>query len=599
MRKYLTFLLLLFHALVLAQNEPDWAGNVVWYQIFPERFHNGDPNNDPRIGDQIHSWPHDTTAPWQIHPWNSDWYELQDYEKSTGKDFWWNVQRRRYGGDLEGILQKLPYLVELGIGAIYLNPLFMAPSHHKYDGAMYHHIEPTFGPDPEGDRKIIAQEDPLNPHSWQWTKADLLALRFIRECHNYNIRIIFDGVFNHLGVSSFAFSDLQRKGRKSIYADWFTVKNWPEDGGELQYEGWFGIPDLPEIREDSNGIVKGPKEYILNCTRRWMDPDGDGNPSDGIDGWRLDVAFCINHRFWKDWRKFVKQINPDAYLTAEVIDSISKVRPYLEGDEFDAVMNYNLGFALAGFFIGDQPMSPASFDSMLTSLRGAFQTSPYIQQNLFDSHDTNRMASHVVNGERKKYRNWGEYFGWSQSKNPAYNTRKPNDEEKNIQKQIIAFMMCYVGAPMFYYGTESGMWGANDPDCRKPMVWPDTKYNPECVNPDQSKRGVCDPVFFDEDLARYIRSLIHLRNSSGALRNGTYKTIISSTNDDLFGFERKKDDEHYIILFNRSNIKRIVELNFPEKTMFKNIFTNQTLQGASGKIKINLYERGVVILRQL
>src|SRR5690606_36161528 len=138
--------------------------------------------------------------------------------------------------------------------------------------------------------------------------------------------------------------------------------------------------------------------------------------------------------------------------------------------------------------------------STLSVLRGAFKTSPYIQQNLFDSHDTNRMASHVVNGEKKQYRNWGEYFGWSQSKNPGYLTRKPNEKEIKIQRQIIAFMICYVGAPMFYYGTEAGMWGANDPDCRKPMVWPEMKFSPECVNPDQRKKGVCDPVFYDQNM---------------------------------------------------------------------------------------------------
>ena len=131
---------------------PQWAKEVVWYQIFPERFCNGDTKNDPTIETLYGSWPHDTNSDWQVHPWTSDWYELQPYEKNNGKDIWYNLQRRRYGGDLQGIINKLDYIKELGIGAIYLNPVFEAPSLHKYDGATFHHIDPNFGPDPEGDR---------------------------------------------------------------------------------------------------------------------------------------------------------------------------------------------------------------------------------------------------------------------------------------------------------------------------------------------------------------------------------------------------------------------------------------------------------------
>lgn len=125
---------------------PTWAKKVVWYQIFPERFRNGDTKNNPKVEDIKGSWPHDHTSPWKLHPWGSDWYELQDYEKKNGKDVWFNIQRRRYGGDLQGILDKLDYLQELGVTALYLNPVFTAPSMHKYDGATYHHVDPTFGP---------------------------------------------------------------------------------------------------------------------------------------------------------------------------------------------------------------------------------------------------------------------------------------------------------------------------------------------------------------------------------------------------------------------------------------------------------------------
>jgi cyclomaltodextrinase len=132
---------------------PSWAAGVVWYQVFPERFCNGDTANDPTFADLRGAWPHDSILPWHVHRWTSDWYELQPYEKANGKDIWYNISRRRYGGDLQGIIDKLDYLNDLGVGAIYLNPVFTAPSLHKYDEACYHHIDPTFGPDRNGDTR--------------------------------------------------------------------------------------------------------------------------------------------------------------------------------------------------------------------------------------------------------------------------------------------------------------------------------------------------------------------------------------------------------------------------------------------------------------
>ena len=191
---------------------PDWAKGIVWYQIFPERFWNGDPQNDPRLEDQRGAYPHDLTQPWQIHPWTSDWYELQPYEQANGKGFWHNVQRRRYGGDLQGILDRLDYLQSLGVGGLYLNPVFESPSAHKYDGATYHHVDPHFGPDPQGDRQLMAAEPPgPDPARWVWTAADRLLLQLIAEVHRRGMRIILDGVFNHMGLNSWAFRDVQQQ----------------------------------------------------------------------------------------------------------------------------------------------------------------------------------------------------------------------------------------------------------------------------------------------------------------------------------------------------------------------------------------------------
>jgi glycosidase len=572
---------------------PVWAKSAVWYQIFPERFRNGDKSNDPKLENIKGSWPHDSTSPWQIHPWTSDWYELQTYEKKNGKDIWFNIQRRRYGGDIQGIFVKLDYLQDLGVNAIYLNPVFDAPSLHKYDGATYHHIDPNFGPDPEGDRKIIASETPDDPSTWQWTSADKLMLKLIREVHRRNMKIIFDGVFNHMGINSFAFKDVQAKQQNSRFKDWFTIKSWddPKNGTKFDYEGWFGVRELPELREDENGIVKGPKDYIFAATRRWMDPEQNGNLEAGIDGWRLDVAFCIKHGFWKDWRKLVKSINDQAYLTAEVIDSISVIKPYLKGDEFDAVMNYNFAFASSEFFINQKDKITASeFDRRLKKLRSAFAGGvQYVQQNLFDSHDTHRLGSHVANPDIGLYRAWADFFEKSKGSNPKYNTSKPTEEQIKIQKLCAIFQMTYLGAPMIYYGDEAGMWGANDPDCRKPMLWDDMTYSEEVFLPDQTKKKQHDKVEFNKDLFSHYKKLISLRNANPALQLGDYKTLLTDDGKELYGFSRSYKGETIFVVLNNSNSEQTVSIPVKGKVSYKDEMNSGSIYDkGKGKIKLTI-----------
>ena len=162
---------------------PAWAKEAVWYQIFPERFFNGDKSNDPKPIDLEGGWPYDVPSGWQTNPWICDWYKVKQWEVKDGHDFYWNAGVRRYGGDLQGIINKLDYLQKLGITAIYLNPMFESPSLHKYDASMYHHIDNNFGPNPEKDRKIWAEENPGDPSTWKWTTADQLFLKFVKECH--------------------------------------------------------------------------------------------------------------------------------------------------------------------------------------------------------------------------------------------------------------------------------------------------------------------------------------------------------------------------------------------------------------------------------
>jgi len=563
---------------------PEWSKGIVWYQIFPERFSNGDATNDPKVTDQNGAYPFDDTSAFQIHPWTSDWYQLQPYEQQNGKDIYYNLQRRRYGGDLQGIINKLDYIQSLGVNAIYLTPIFWSPSSHKYDALCYHHVDPTFGPDPDGDVAMMAKENPLDAKTWVWTKADLLALKLIKEVHARKMRIIFDGVFNHMGMKSFAFQDVEKNQQASPYSDWFSVDSWNDaaKGTTFQYKGWFGVKTLPEFKEDNSGIVAGPKQYIFNATKRWMNPMDKGIKN-GIDGWRLDVAYDVGHPFWKDWRKWVRSINPTAYMTAELVYPIEKTRSYLEGDEFDATMNYNFAFIVHDFFIQETTASTVTqFDAKLKELREAFGNDVALNmQNLMNSHDATRLASAVANPDGKKFGDWGDYFNWSQkSNNKTYNARKPTPDQIQKQKLIAAFQMLYLGSPMIFYGDEAGIWGANDPDCRKPMLWNDKKYDAETFNPDQSKHDP-DAVVFNQDLFGWYQKFMMLRKKYPSIQLGDYTTIAKDDAKKLYAFSRKYKNEEVIVLINRSDKPVSFTNERLKSNKYKEVFTRKAMKEVS------------------
>jgi glycosidase len=311
---------------------PYWVQDAIFYQIFPDRFANGDTINDPP---NVQKWGAPPTQ--------------------------WGFQ----GGDLRGILRHLDYLLDLGVNALYLNPIFLSSSNHRYNTSDYFQIDPRLG-----------------------TLTDFHAL--VEAVHKNDMRIILDGVFNHCGRGFFAFSDVLENGEKSAYKDWFHIKQFPLDAyssGEAQnYIGWWNHKSLPKFNTDNPKV----REYIYNVARVWIEQ--------GADGWRLDVPNEIDDDgFWKEFRRVVKSANRDAYLTGEIWD----INPRWSNDtHFDGLLNYPVKDALATFLHGRE--NATQFGERILGLFKA-----YARENMFamyvplDSHDTERFKT-LMGGDTNK-----------------------------------------------------------------------------------------------------------------------------------------------------------------------------------------------------
>ncbi|RKX45020.1 MAG: alpha-glycosidase [Thermotogae bacterium] len=301
---------------------PDWVKDAVFYQIFPDRFYNGDRNNDPA-----------DVAEWDDEP--------------TAHNF--------FGGDLKGIMEKLDYLEELGVNVLYLNPIFKAPSNHKYDTEDYFEIDPQFG------SKEVLKE-------------------LVKELHKRGMKIILDGVFNHCGERFFAFQDVLKKGERSKYKDWFVIEDFPiMREPEPNYMCWGGIPNMPEFNTNNPETRK----YLLNVVRYWIE-EAD------IDGWRLDTTEYLEPSFVKDIRQVTKETKSDAYVVGEVMGIASS---WFKGNCLDAVMNYKLWESLVDFFAKGE-CNAREFDGRIRFLRGSYPSwANYAMFNLLGSHDKPRFLS--------------------------------------------------------------------------------------------------------------------------------------------------------------------------------------------------------------
>jgi len=539
---------------------PTWAKEVIWYQIFVERFANGDTTNDPTIATistPTASFP--VPDDWALTPWTSDWFKQESWALATGRDLKETTQHRRYGGDLMGVMKNLGYLTDLGITAIYFNPLNDAPSLHKYDARNYHHIDINFGPDPQGDLNIMATEDPNDPETWKWTSADRLFLDLVDSLHRRGIRVIVDYSWNHTGVLFWAWQDIVKNQERSAYKDWYEIVKFDDPAtteNEFEYKGWLNIMSLPELKKVDmpvprisghpfeGNIAEGPKKHIYDVTRRWLAPDGDTKK--GIDGFRLDVADQIPMGFWRDYHTFVKSINPEAYLVGEIWwekwpDQLMNPVPYCSGDVFDAVMFYQIYRPARSFF--DQPEqaidAKAFADSLNFQWNRLAEPFRYAQMNVNATHDSPRLLTCFANRQKYKFNN-------NPYDNPLHLSGRPPDEVYTRVRLYLVHQFTNIGAPSIWAGDEMGMWGGDDPDPRKPLWWPGLMFDRETRTNIQPGEKTFDEVVFNKAHFEFVKQLIGLRKSNPVLVDGKIEFL--QTENLLLGY-RRYDEQNQVLVF--------------------------------------------------
>jgi len=427
---------------------PDWVKDAVFYQIFPDRFAIG--QHTP-----IAIARHLSLEPWDAPP------TFQGYK----------------GGNLWGVLEKLDYLQSLGITAIYFTPIFQSACNHRYHTHDYYQVDPLLG----GNTAFRA---------------------LLNAAHDRGIKVVLDGVFNHASRGFFYFNDILENGPYSPWLDWFKIEGWPlsaYDGSQpANYQSWVGNRALPEFNHAHPDV----REYLMQIAEYWV--------REGIDGWRLDVPFCIQvPGFWQEFRDRVKAINPDAYIVGEVWWD---AREWLEGTQFDGVMNYLFTAPTIAFTAGDRvirhhvedrsyepypALDAAGYGAKIQALLDLYPWEIQLTQlNLLASHDTARLLT-IAGGDRASV------------------------------ELATLLLFTFPGAPSVYYGDEVGLPGALDPDCR---------------------RGFPPESDWDQALLTLHRDLIALRHAQPALRRGSY-TIVATTGL-VYVFKRSFGDEEILVAVN-------------------------------------------------
>lgn len=473
---------------------PEWVKHAVFYQIFPDRFARGRRMQHPRGI---------TLKPWGSPP------EEQGYQ----------------GGDLYGIIDKLDYLQALGVNALYLNPIFASASNHRYHTYDYYAVDPLLG----GNDALRALLD---------------------AAHACGIRIVLDGVFNHTGRGFWAFHHILENGADSPYLDWFLIQGWPlrpyasDRRHHHNYAAWWDLPALPKLNFDNPGV----RDYILDVARYWIDF--------GIDGWRLDVPSEIeDETFWREFRREVKAANSEAYLCGEIW---GEARRWLQGDQFDAVMNYLFMRAALGFFGGrtlrpdyKRPHLPLrafdarTLDTFIRRMHGAYDPQVNaVQLNLLDSHDTPRAL-------------------WIMG------------EDKSALRLCVLFQMTMPGAPCIYYGDEIGLSAADDPHCRGAFPW----NRPEA---------------WDDDLLAFYRKAAALRQRHEVLRTGAFETLYAAGS--VYAFRRVLDGQDAVVIFNVASTAVRLSLPLPPEasSLYSQVWpSGETAEGRGeeGRLDVTIPSR--------
>ena len=561
---------------------PEWAKGAVMYQIYVDRFCNGDPFNDvltdeySYIGDHVHHVDN-----WYQYPAQMDVREF-------------------YGGDLQGVLNKMDYLENLGIEAIYFNPLFVSPSNHKYDIQDYDYIDPHFGKIVVDKGKLLEKGDKDNTHATKYinrvtNKANLeasneLFIKVVEEAHKRGIKVILDGVFNHCGSFN-KWIDRERiyenakgyeKGafvaKESPYKDYFAFRgdHWPYNHS---YDGWWGHDTLPKLNyEGSEDLF----EYVLKIAAKWV------SPPFNADGWRLDVAADLghtpkfNHHFWQEFRRVVKEANPSAIILAE---HYGNTRDWLQGNEWDTVMNYDAFMEpITWFLTGMEKHSDDYREDLLGNADcfwGAmrhhsanFATPSWqVAMNELSNHDHSRFLT------RTNHR-----VGRNSTLGPEAANQNIN---KAVFREAVVMQMTWVGAPTIYYGDEAGLCGFTDPDNRRTYPWGRE----------------------DWDMIAFHKNIIRIRKDITALRTGSLKYIDADYN--YLAYARFDRQDQCIILVNNNHheITKTVtvwEAGIPKEGSMVQLLITQDggyslepkeYEIVAGKIKVTLPKTSAIILK--
>lgn len=474
---------------------PEWVKHAIFYQIFPDRF--------ARSQRLVHP------PGLQFMPWGSS-------PKKQGFQ----------GGDLLGVVDKLDYLQDLGITAIYLNPIFASACNHRYHPYDYYQVDPLLG-------------------------GNAALRELLDEAHRRNMRIVLDGVFNHASRGFWPFHHILENGSKSPYLDWFIIKGWPlrpysnNRRRPHNYESWWNLPMLPKLNTANPAV----RQYIFDVAHHWI--------KFGIDGWRLDVPFEIDDdAFWQQFRRVVKTANPDAYICGEVWDD---ARRWLQGDQFDAVMNYIFTGLTLSFFgrnslrasykrphLRLEPLSAEAFAAGIDAMHALYDREVnHAQLNLIDSHDMARARWILKNDDA-------------------------------ALKLCVLFQMTMPGAPCIYYGDEIGLSAGDDPMCREAFPWQEHEA-------------------WNHDLLAFYREATNLRHKYEVLRTGSFSILLAD--ESVLGFCRESPTQSALMLFNTNKGHRLISVNIPDK-MLRDIRCIWPIrEGVNfclerGKLNVDLLPRG-------